>query len=302
MMQAKPDALVILTIDAGGTSVRFRLQRGTTLLCDDWSVLAHTDGFPPELQCASTPPDIIVAGITKVSRPGVVDAWNSVFAAQYPAARSIIVPDYELAAAAALDTPNAVMLLAGTGSLACAYDGQVLVRVGGRGWEYGDEGSGAFITTEVVRRCIRALDGMLPMSPLLQSTIDLSGASDAGEFAVWARDKAATQGRGFLIPHLSSEAGRNNSEAINLFHGAGGWLARLAYTVHHRTKGTSDVIKICAVGGLWDAGVFLQDATVRALKKWFDVVEYSRYEESNLDGGIRVASGIVENARSHGRD
>lgn len=302
MMQAKPDALVILTIDAGGTSVRFRLQQGTSLLCDDWSVPAQTDGFPPDLQCSSTLPDIIVAGITKVSRPGVVDAWNTAFAAQYPGVTSIIVPDYELAAAAALDTPNAVMLLAGTGSLACAYDGQLLVRVGGRGWEYGDEGSGAFITTEVVRRCIRALDGMLAMTPLLQSTIDLSGSSDAGEFAAWAREQAITQGRGFLVPHLSSEAGKNNSEAINLFLGAGGWLARLAYTVHHRTKGTSNVIKVCAVGGLWDAGVFLQDATVRALKKWFDVVEFSRCEESNLGGGIRVASGIVEDARSYKRD
>lgn len=302
MMQAKPDALVILTIDAGGTSVRFRLQQGTSLLCNDWSVPAQTDGFPPELQCGSTLPDIIVAGITKVSRPGVVDAWKCAFAAQYPGARSIIVPDYELAAAAALDTPNAVMLLAGTGSLACAYNGQDLLRVGGRGWEYGDEGSGAFITTEVVRRSIRALDGMLPMTALLQSTIELSGASDAGEFAAWAREQAITQGRGFLVPHLSSEAGRNNSESINLFHGAGGWLARLAYTVHHRTKGTSNVIMVCAVGGLWDAGVFLQDATIRALKKWFDVVEFSRYEESNLGGGIRVASSVVENAQSHVRD
>ena len=297
-MQAKPVEPVILTIDAGGTSVRFRLQRGTTLLCDDWSVSSQTDGFPPALQCGSIVPDIIVAGITKVSRPGVVDDWNSAFVAQFPGARSIIVPDYELAAAAALDTPNAVMLLAGTGSLACAYLGQELVRVGGRGWEYGDEGSGAFITTEVVRRCIRALDGMLPMTPLLQSTIDLSCTSDAGEFAVWARDKATTQGRGFLIPHLSSEAAKNDIEAINLFHGAGGWLARLALTVHRRTNGTSDVVKICAVGGLWDAGVFLQDATVRALKKWIDVVEFSRYRESNLGGGSRLAMGLEENAFS----
>lgn len=288
-MQAKPDSLVILTIDAGGTTVRFRLQQGTSLLCDDWAVPAQTDGLPPQLPLDFKCPDIIVAGITKVSRTGVIDAWNSAFAASYPAGKAIIVPDYELAAAAALDRPNAVMLLAGTGSLACGFDGTNLIRVGGRGWEYGDEGSGAFITTEVIRRCVRALDGMLPMSGLTKSIVDLSSTSDAGAFAGWARDQAAIHGRGFLVPHLSIEATRSDNEAINLFHGAGGWLARLAYTVHRRTNGTADSISIRAVGGLWDAGAYVQDGTVRALGKWFSNVEFARFGESNLAGGIRLA-------------
>ncbi|MFM7187517.1 MAG: BadF/BadG/BcrA/BcrD ATPase family protein [Armatimonadota bacterium] len=289
MMQAKPDALVILTIDAGGTTVRFRLQRGQDFLCDDWSVPANNSGHPPQFIDAAIRPDVIVAGITKVSRPGIVNAWEQACMARFPGVKSIIVPDFELAAAAALDSPHGVMLLAGTGSLACAYDGQILHRVGGRGWEYGDEGSGAFITSELVRRCVRALDGIYPVSPLLKSTIDLSCTSDAGEFATWARDRAETHGRGFLIPHIGSEADRANQEAINLFHGAGGWLARLAHTAHQRTKGTTNRISVCAVGGLWDAGPFLQDATIRALTKWFDDVEYSRFVGSNLSGGIRLA-------------
>ena len=130
---------------------------------------------------------------------------------------------------------------------------------------------------------------MLPMSGLTKSIVDLSSTSDAGAFAGWARDQAAIHGRGFLVPHLSNEAARSDNEAINLFHGAGGWLARLAYTVHRRTKGTADSISIRAVGGLWDAGAYVQDGTVRALGKWFSNVEFARFGESNLAGGIRLA-------------
>lgn len=82
----------------------------------------------------SPQPDIVVAGITKVSLPGVVDAWKRAFELHFPVAQHVIVPDFELAAAAAIDRSDAVTLLAGTGSLACVFDGNTLVRVGGHGW------------------------------------------------------------------------------------------------------------------------------------------------------------------------
>ena len=289
MMQAKPDPDVLLTIDAGGTSVRFRLQRNETLLCNDWTTSASDDGRPPELQPPIVQPDVIVAGITKVSRRGVVDAWKHAIECQFPAAQLHIVPDYELAAAAAIDTEGAVMLLAGTGSLACVFENSKLVRIGGRGWEYGDEGSGAFITTELVRRCIRGLDGMLPCTPLINRVIDIAGTRDAGDFATWARGEAEVHGRGFLVPLLTDAAAEHESEAVNLFVGAGGWLARLARTAKLRgSSSRQDIIVIRAVGGLWETGPFIRDATVNALEKWFAAVEFSRFEGSHLVGGQRL--------------
>jgi N-acetylglucosamine kinase-like BadF-type ATPase len=289
MMQAKPAPDVLLTIDAGGTSVRFRLQRNETLLCDDWTLPASDDGRPPKFLPTITQPDAIVAGITKVSRPGVVDAWKHAIECQFPAADVQIVPDYELAAAAAIDTEDAVMLLAGTGSLACVLENSKLVRIGGRGWEYGDEGSGAFITTELVRRCIRGLDGMLPCTPLITKVVDIAGTRDAGHFATWARSEAEMHGRGFLVPMLTIAAGEHDSEAINLMHGAGGWLARLARTAKQRSSSTRpDIIVIRAVGGLWETGPFLKDATITTLEKWFDAVEFSRFDGSHLAGGLRL--------------
>lgn len=286
-MQAKPHEPVLLTIDAGGTSVRSRLQQGLLLLCDDWVTASRPDGHPPSFGTKSVSPDVVVAGITKFSRPGVIDAWKSALSSHYPTAQHYIVPDFELAAAAALNRADSVLLLAGTGSLACAYDDTKLIRIGGRGWEYGDEGSGAFITTEVVRRCVRGLDGMLSLSDLHQSVIALSSVHDAGGFAGWARDQATAHGRGFLVPHVSHMATIGDTEAINLFHGAGGWLARLAHTAQRQTTKFTGSIVICAVGGLWDAGPFLQDATIRALSKWYEIVEFSRFEGSHLSGGRR---------------
>ena len=290
MMQAKPHPDVLLTIDAGGTWVRFRLQQNETLLCDDFIVPASDNGHPPEFPILVAQPDLVIAGITKITRPGVVDVWNHALKRHFPRSHYTIVPDYELAAAAAIDGDGAVMVLAGTGSLACVFDQSTLVRIGGRGWEYGDEGSGAFITTEAVRRCIRALDGMLPRSPLLDSLISLARTSDAGAFATWARGEAEIHGRGFLVPNIAEAAAASDSDAINLLHGAGGWLARLAHTAHTRVSTRTDVIVVRAVGGLWNTGPYIKDATITALKKWFDTVEFSYFDGSHLAGGKRLAS------------
>ena len=292
-MQAKPSPYVLMTIDAGGTTVRFRLECGGTLLKDDWSIAASPDGHPPEFIKFLPQPDIVVAGITKVSRPGVVDAWKRALELHFPVAQHVIVPDFELAASAAIDRSDAVMLLAGTGSLACAFDSNTLVRVGGRGWEYGDEGSGAFITTEAVRRCVRAQDGMLPTTPLLNRIADVAETTDAGAFATWARSQADIHGRGFLLPLIAEAAAEGDGDAINLLQGAGGWLARLARTAHQKIGSQTDIIHVRAVGGLWETGPFIQDATVAALQKWYATVDFQQFDGSHLDGGTRLAKNIV---------
>lgn len=288
MVQAKPENPVTLTIDAGGTSVRFRLAQGSDRLLDDWSLPPRDNGHPPALRSEIPTPGYIVAGITKFSRLGVLESWHHELSTSYPSAKRIIVPDYELAAAAAITAPHSVMLLAGTGSLACTFDGPMLVRIGGRGWEYGDEGSGAFLTTEVIRRCIRVMDGMLPPSEFLLNVIASSRTSDAGDFAVWARAESDQTGRGFLVPFISRAADKQDIDAINLLNGAGGWLARLAHSVNQRLQMPRDVINIQAVGGLWDASNHIEVSTVKTLGKWYSSVTFKRFSGSHLDGGLRI--------------
>ena len=270
--------------------MRFRLECDGSLVHDDWSIPASPDGHPPAFLSGLHQPDVVVAGITKVSRPGVVDAWKRALELHFPVAQHVIVPDHELAAAASIDRSAAVMLLAGTGSLACVFDGNTLLRVGGRGWEYGDEGSGAFITTEAVRRCVRALDGMLPTTPLLNRIADVAETTDAGAFATWARSQADFDGRGFLLPLIAEAAAEGDRDAINLLHGAGGWLARLAHTAHQKVASNTDIIHVRAVGGLWETGPFIGDAAVAALQKWYATVDFQRFTGSHLRGGRRLAA------------
>ena len=171
--------------------------------------------------------------------------------------------------------------------------GNTLMRVGGRGWEYGDEGSGAFITTEAVRRCVRALDGMLTTTPLLNRIADVAETTDAGAFATWARRRADLDGRGFLLPLIAEAAADGDRDARNLLQGAGGWLARLARTAHQKIASNTDIIHVRAVGGLWETGPFIGDAAVAALQKWYATVDFQQFDGSHLDGGTRLAKNIV---------
>jgi N-acetylglucosamine kinase-like BadF-type ATPase len=124
----------------------------------------------------------------------------------------------------------------------------------------------------------------------LNRIADVAETTDAGAFATWARSQADLDGRGFLLPLIAEAAADGDKDAINLLQGAGGWLARLARTAHQKIASNTDIIHVRAVGGLWETGPFIQDATVAVLQKWYATVDFHRFAGSHLSGGRRLAA------------
>lgn len=137
---------------------------------------------------------------------------------------------------------------------------------------------------------MRTLDGMLPTTPFSNIITGTAKTKDAGAFATWARNQADLDGRGFLLPLIAEAAAEGDGDAINLLHGAGGWLARLARTAHQKIASETDIIHIRAVGGLWETGPFIRDATTVALQKWYGMVDFQHFDGSHLCGGTRLAT------------
>jgi N-acetylglucosamine kinase len=277
-MQSKPHGL-LLGIDAGGTNIRaavsdtrFSLQEAPPLV-----VSAAEDGGPEPLHLLSDTLGresviSVAAGITKVSRAGVVDRWKESLQTLFPNAVVRVVPDFEIAFHGAVAGGVGVAALAGTGSV--IYGENRLgesVRVGGRGWEYGDEGSGSWLTTEIIRRTIRAMDGIDVMSPLCHSVCQYLGEhEDAGRLAEAARRETYARGRGFLVPLLVEQASLGDSEAANLFVGAAGWIGALVRTALRRLEfDTGEPLTIARVGGLWDVGPLLTDPFAQLMSRWY---------------------------------
>jgi len=294
----------VVGIDAGGTSLRVRLQQPpASQPLASLTLPAAADGGPEPLEEALravlaahglTPHDCfgVCAGITKVSRAGVQARWEQALAAGFPQARVQVVPDFVVAFHGAIPTGMGVLLIAGTGSVAYGENAQGrTARVGGRGWEFGDEGSGAHLTEDLVRRTVRACDGIYPPTPLTRAVCDWLGSDDAGVVAERARQCATEEGRGFLVPLTLARAHMADKEAKDLFVGEAGWLARLTRTTCHRLGlGSQEPIPIATVGGLWEAGEFLRVPFVETLCRWLPNAVLTTPLMSPVEGAVRLAS------------
>lgn len=217
-------------IDAGGTNIRIAWTDKTgnagRLIVD-----AAVDGSPEPLRrIREALPDVadaVVAGITKITRDSVADQWRTALVAWFPDCPVAIVPDWRIAHEGAFDGTDGVLILAGTGSVAVGRRNGRFHRTGGRGWEYGDEGSGAHLTADAIRRTVRALDQQSPTTPLTTQLVGHVGIDEPAAFVEECRRRAVSDGRGFLVPFLAEMARAGDPEAIDLIRGAAGWLSRL---------------------------------------------------------------------------
>lgn len=259
------DALVI-GIDAGGTSVRVVVapwDAPAAPLAESRGA-AQADGGPGALDAplAGVPSERVIAvcaGVAGVSRAGIRAAWEADLARRFPHARIAVVPDFVIAFHGATGGVG-IAVLAGTGSVAYGEDGRGgASRVGGRGWEYGDEGSGAWLTAEMLRRTLRALDGIADPTPLTDAVCAHLGTRDAGELAERARRQAGSDaGRGFLVPFAAQHARSGDAEAAGLFRDAADALALLARAAAARLDLPGE-IPVATVGGLWEIGDSLRE-------------------------------------------
>ncbi|WP_309707373.1 BadF/BadG/BcrA/BcrD ATPase family protein, partial [Armatimonas sp.] len=212
-------------IDAGGTNVRVRWNE-SELRC-----AADPEGGPePVLALLAQVPgkiEVICAGITKVSRGEIKASWETALSAAYPSTTISVVPDYVVAFHGAIPEGIGILCVAGTGSVIYGEDESgKSVRVGGRGWEFGDEGSGAYVTTELMHRTLRACDGLWPHTALTKAVCGLLETDEPALVGERARQRALIEGRGFLVRVVHTKAAEGDQEAQGLFTGAAAWLAR----------------------------------------------------------------------------
>jgi N-acetylglucosamine kinase len=253
------------------------------------SVLAEAKRETTDLQA-------VCAGITKISRTGVKEQWEQALMARFPhlsLSQCRIVPDYVIAFHGAIPLGVGIAVIAGTGSVVYGEDSTgKSVRLGGRGWEYGDEGSGAFLTTEMIRRTLRVLDGLEKSTPLEEAVIAQIGVSEAGAFGEQARQFAHEQGRGFLVPLARTLAEQEIPEAINLFVGAAGWLAAYTRACYNQLT-LSPPVTIAPIGGLWEAGDLLHVPFQNVLSRWLPDVAIVPPSAPPVVGACRLAQRLV---------
>ena len=285
---------VCVGIDAGGTHVRVRWAEG------ELRTASAPDGGPePAVALLQQVPGEVLsvcAGITKISRGDTKERWEQALTRCCPAASVSVVPDYVVAFHGAIPEGAGILCVSGTGSVIYGENGQGLsLRVGGRGWEFGDEGSGAAVTTEALRRTLRACDGLWPHTALTKTICEALATHEAALVGERARQRALKEGRGFLVHLIREQARASNEEAVGLFTGAAGWLARYVRAAHEQLAFPPEsTVPVALVGGMWEqAGEWMQAPFWQLLERWDIAAVALNQTGSPVEGALHLAERSV---------
>ncbi|WP_395139146.1 N-acetylglucosamine kinase [Armatimonas sp.] len=289
----------VVGIDAGGTSVRLRWKESASGIEEQVRLPAAPDGGPePALELLRQVPGEVLAltaGITKVSRGDTKAAWEQTLRTACPTAAVNVVPDFVVAFHGAVPEGVGLLCVAGTGSVIYGESGRgESVRVGGRGWEYGDEGSGASVTAELMRRTLRACDGLWPHTPLTRAVCATLETDDAALVGERGRQRALSFGRGFLVQLVAASAQNGDDEAKGLFTGAAGWLARYVRAAHAQLDfAGGEVVRVVCVGGMWELGDWMHPPFELLMARWLPGVITTAPRGTPCEGALRLAERSV---------
>lgn len=279
----------VIGLDIGGSTSRARYVEAGR-------VVAEADG--PGANVAVLPADIVetrlralLAGLGAISPqaccagsagaevPGGRERLERLLAALFPGARVTVVHDARLVlAAAGLD--HGIVLISGTGSVACGRDADGReARSGGWGWLIGDDGSAAWLAREAAREVMRRSDAGESPDALGEAMLEAAGAHDTVELV--GRLHEMTEPRQWAaLARVVFDAAGEDPGAESLVERAADGLAELVAVVRQRLSLDGPVV--LAGGQLLN-----QPRLEAAVRKRLGAA--TRLEEPPVAGAVRLA-------------
>jgi glucosamine kinase len=262
--------VLLLGIDGGGSRCRARLYNLSGAKLGEGTAgpanirLGVDQSFASVLQATSlcmsqaalSPRDFgrIVAclALAGASEPNDLDAARR---HKHPYRKAVFVTDAQAACVGAHGGGNGGIVVIGTGSIGWAELNGRGYRVGGWGWPISDEGSGAWLGCEALRRTLWAHDGRISWTALLSSLFE-KFRSDPHAIVRWMTS-ALPRDFATFAPAIVEHASANDPTAVELLRLAGGHIDALA-----RRLVAFGVDRLSLAGSLAAAiEPWLQDAT-----------------------------------------
>jgi len=153
--------------------------------------------------------DVLVVGAAGVGREPERGELQTALRAEALAATVIVTTDIDLALAAAFPDGPGIVVSAGTGSIAVGRDHEGRRhRIGGYGWQMGDEGSGYAIGRAALGAVSRAVDGRSPETALTSQILKVTRSANFDELVRWAAGASPSEVAA-LAPHVLAVAERD---------------------------------------------------------------------------------------------
>jgi N-acetylglucosamine kinase-like BadF-type ATPase len=178
---------------------------------------------------------------------------REVIASLVRARRLEVTDDARIALLGATGGGPGIIVIAGTGSIALGRNAEDrVVRAGGWGYIFGDEGSGFDIVRQALRAALRAEEGWGPKTSLADRLKAATGAATANDvlhlfyMRGWPRDRVAT-----LAPLVEQAALEGDAVARTVLQQAAQQLSTLAGSVRSQLFPKGSPVFVATVGGVF---------------------------------------------------
>ncbi|SDC04551.1 BadF/BadG/BcrA/BcrD ATPase family protein [Ruegeria marina] len=224
----------VIAVDGGGTSCRFALvsagvrhevKLGSANVFSDFesALTVVNTGLSGLLAQAGLPAQAIAEIPVFAGLAGVIDPDMARKVAMLIDAPVVEVADDRVpAVVGALGDADGALISAGTGSfVGCQSAGRITL-IGGHGWLLGDDASGGWLGQALLRRCLRALDGIDARTELIDFTLREfdNNASQVIIFSASARPKDFAR----LAPPIFDAADTGDPVAVSLVRSGADYL------------------------------------------------------------------------------
>lgn len=300
---------IVIGVDGGGSKTRVLI--GTA----EGEVLATIDGPKSAVvpghaaQSAEVIADLVTRGLAEIAVPGAVlprvlycgvagtgreeerKALHAALDAREIAEEVIVDSDGMIALYDALEDRAGILLVVGTGSIAYGRSPNgTVVRCGGWGPTFGDEGSGGWIGKRALSIVAASSDGREPPTALLFPILAATGCEDVEDLIPWA---SVADARAFatLAPVVFTAAANGDQRANALVS-----LAAEELVLHVRALAKAlfvderAAVTVALSGGLMDRGSPLRKRLEQRLKSAVPGAQIRSEEVLPARGALRAAA------------
>jgi glucosamine kinase len=249
-------------------------------------------GFPLSAAHASRPPVVraVCAGIAGVDRRSVQRPLLAWMRRHLPARHHLLTSDAAIALAAAVRNAPGIIVIAGTGSIAIARDHQGrLLRAGGWGVPFDDQGSGYDLGRKAVGAALEAFDGRGPHTLLMDRICQHVELRDITEII---SKQLEQQQIAALFPVVMEAAREGDLVARHLCDDAARDLANLAVALLKRAGWTRRTTPVVTTGGVFRSGSLIRRAFARHLRRFAPRARVELLERPPVEGALWLARSL----------
>ncbi|HEX2217689.1 MAG TPA: BadF/BadG/BcrA/BcrD ATPase family protein [Gemmatimonadales bacterium] len=193
--------------------------------------------------------DVLLVGAAGAGRDPERSELAKALRAETLASHVAVTTDVELALAGAFEAGPGIVVSAGTGSIAVGRDASgARRRIGGYGWQMGDEGSGYAIGRAALGAVSRAHDGRSPKTALTERVLTATRSPDFDDLVRWAAGASPAE-IAMLAPQVLEVAAEGDPLAQGIADYAARELSQLAICLRPLLEAQGPV-GVALTGGL----------------------------------------------------